>query len=428
MKYIAILKDSLREAIDTKVFYVMVILSLIVILFVAGISYTPAPAEEAIPGIVQSQAFRQAYSDRGKSVIPVRNMLKYEVKDLKALTNQENPSARDHVFDLIVGERSPYMLHAVVHGWLNKPDFANLGPPGFQTDAVTVRVTDDQVADYLKNQFGMAGNLEIAEITKTQTIEPDAKSTPITLGSYTFQVKTKGSLGVRGWPHNVSLFFGLVKLPDMFQTSLGRCAFFIENTLIGGFGAWIAILVGVVITSFFIPNMLRKGTVDMLLAKPIHRPTLLITKYIGGLAFVLLSSTIAIGGTWLVLGLRSGIWAPGFLLTIATLTFFFGILYSVSALFAVLTRSPIVAILVTCGAWFALWLVGIGYQSLRSCSQRRSTDQPIQRKWLGLGFRGGRHGSRFVAPHFGHQRVECQTGSSVFNRKRTEGNASGPAA
>ena len=35
MKYLAILKDSLREAIDTKVFYVMVGLSLVVILFTA---------------------------------------------------------------------------------------------------------------------------------------------------------------------------------------------------------------------------------------------------------------------------------------------------------------------------------------------------------------------------------------------------------
>jgi hypothetical protein len=52
------------------------------------------------------------------------------------------------------------------------------------------------------------------------------------------------------------------------------------------------------------------------------------------------------------------------LLTILTLTFFFAILYSVSALFAVLTRSAIVAILMTCVTWFFLWLVGTGYGAL----------------------------------------------------------------
>ena len=50
-----------------------------------------------------------------------------------------------------------------------------------------------------------------------------------------------------------------------------------------------------------------------------------------------LNSAVAVGGIWLVLGLRSGIWSPGFLATILILTFFFAILYAVSAFFAVLT-------------------------------------------------------------------------------------------
>src|SRR5205807_410117 len=39
----------------------------------------------------------------------------------------------------------------------------------------------------------------------------------------------------------------------------------------------------------------------------------------------------------------------------------FTILYSVSVLTGVLTRSPIVSILVTCAWWFLLYLVGNGY-------------------------------------------------------------------
>ena len=55
--------------------------------------------------------------------------------------------------------------------------------------------------------------------------------------------------------------------------------------------------------------MLRKGTVDMLVVKPIHRVALLLYKYIGGLTFIFLNTVVAIGGVWLALGLRSGIWA-----------------------------------------------------------------------------------------------------------------------
>jgi ABC-type transport system involved in multi-copper enzyme maturation permease subunit len=331
---------------------------------VASVTFTPAPAEEAIPGIVQSQAFRQTFADRGKSVIPVMVLVAYEVKNLKALTQQTNPSARDHVLDLVVKERSPHGFDNVVHTWLHKPDLKGGIFKGPEFGASTFRVTDDEMAEYLKNQFYIAGNLEVSEIKRITGAPADANAALPGPNTFTFRVTTKGSSGVRGWPHNVGLFFGLWTLPDVFRASLGKCVFFIENYMIGGIGAWIATLVGVVITAFFIPNMLRKGTIDMLLVKPIHRPTLLIYKYIGGLAFVLLNSTIAIGGTWLVLGLRSGIWAPGFLLTILSLTFFFAILYSVSALLAVLTRSAIVAILVTCFVSFVFGLVGLGYQNL----------------------------------------------------------------
>jgi ABC-type transport system involved in multi-copper enzyme maturation permease subunit len=107
--------------------------------------------------------------------------------------------------------------------------------------------------------------------------------------------------------------------------------------------------------------MLRKGTVDLLLVKPIRRPVLLLFKFLGGLSFMFLNTTLAVVGIWLVMGWRSGIWAPGFLLTIFVLTFFFAILYSVSALFGVLTRSPIVAILATVVTWAILFGVGTAY-------------------------------------------------------------------
>ena len=46
MTFLAILKDSLREALDTKVFYVMVALSLLVVFFVSTVSYRPVSVEE----------------------------------------------------------------------------------------------------------------------------------------------------------------------------------------------------------------------------------------------------------------------------------------------------------------------------------------------------------------------------------------------
>jgi hypothetical protein len=69
-------------------------------------------------------------------------------------------------------------------------------------------------------------------------------------------------------------------------------------------------------------------------------------------------------GIWLALGLRSGVWASSFLLSVFVLTFFFAILYSASTFFGVLTRSPIASILLTCAAWFVLFIVGFLHNSV----------------------------------------------------------------
>ena len=67
MKYLAILKDSFREAIDSKVLYVTVGLSLLLTLLVVSISFRPVPADEALQTIVNQ--FRLVYPDRGRSVM-----------------------------------------------------------------------------------------------------------------------------------------------------------------------------------------------------------------------------------------------------------------------------------------------------------------------------------------------------------------------
>src|ERR1700720_3971480 len=52
MKYLAILKDSLREALDSTVLYVMIGLSTLVILFVATLSFKPLAAEKTMSKLV----------------------------------------------------------------------------------------------------------------------------------------------------------------------------------------------------------------------------------------------------------------------------------------------------------------------------------------------------------------------------------------
>jgi hypothetical protein len=104
--------------------------------------------------------------------------------------------------------------------------------------------------------------------------------------------------------------------------------------------------------------MLRKGSIDLVISKPVSRTRLLLFKYFGGLTFLFLNASFIIVAVWIIVGLRSGIWAWGFLLTIPILTFFFAILYAFSVFIGVLTRNSAVCILLTCVIWFMIWFMG----------------------------------------------------------------------
>jgi hypothetical protein len=179
------------------------------------------------------------------------------------------------------------------------------------------------------------------------------------------------------WPHDCALLFGALPVGEFWRLTLGKQTalllgahlFLIEELLVASFGSWGTVLVSIVVTAFFIPNMLHKGTLDLLLVKPMQRWRLLVYKFLGSLGFILLNAGFAVGGLWLVIGLRTGVWCHALLVLIPVLTFCFAILYSISALVAVLTHSPIVAMLITCVVWALLFSVDMARNYLHDPSR-----------------------------------------------------------
>jgi ABC-type transport system involved in multi-copper enzyme maturation permease subunit len=225
------------------------------------------------------------------------------------------------------------------------------------TDAEALKQDVDNARDPIR-QVRMGLREQLKYLDNLEVVEGDAKDA----ASIRYDVTTHGSRikNLGEWPHELVVFFALpvtfVHLP------IGNFVRFWEDLIVNTFGAAIALLLSTIITAFFIPNMLRKGTVDLLLVKPIHRSTLLIQKYIGGLLMIFLNTAFVVLGIWAVLGLRTGLWGTGFLVSILVITYQFALYYAVSTLFGVLTRSSIVAILMACLAWFVLNLLfGWGY-------------------------------------------------------------------
>jgi ABC-type transport system involved in multi-copper enzyme maturation permease subunit len=122
----------------------------------------------------------------------------------------------------------------------------------------------------------------------------------------------------------------------------------------------VGVLLAIIATASFLPAFLERGAVDVVLAKPLSRLKLLIGKYLGSMVFMFVHAAFFVGLTFLIAGLRWGVWIPGYLLAIPLMILLFSYVYCISAWAAVRYRSAIVAIFLSVGAW----IVFSGVQTL----------------------------------------------------------------
>jgi hypothetical protein len=128
--------------------------------------------------------------------------------------------------------------------------------------------------------------------------------------------------------------------------------------------AWAAMILAIVSTAGLIPDFLASGSVDLYLARPIGRIRLYLVKYTCGLLFVAAQAAVFSVASFVVIGLRGGVWEPGLLLAIPLAVLIFSYLYSVCALVGVLTRSTLAALLVTLIFWLAMSAISTADRAL----------------------------------------------------------------
>lgn len=107
----------------------------------------------------------------------------------------------------------------------------------------------------------------------------------------------------------------------------------------------LCILLAIFASASFVPHMLEKGNIDLLLSKPISRLQLLMGKYFGGLLVVFINVAFLVIGIWLVISLRFSIFSFAFLNIILSVTFTFAVLYSLIVLFGVITQGSILGMM-----------------------------------------------------------------------------------
>lgn len=105
--------------------------------------------------------------------------------------------------------------------------------------------------------------------------------------------------------------------------------------LIATIGLFLALLA----TSTLFPTMLQKGSVDLLLCRPIPRWRLVTARFIGGASIMAFNAAYLFLGVWAVLGLKSGVWTQGFPLSTILVVFAFVVLFSVVMAVSIITES-----------------------------------------------------------------------------------------
>jgi hypothetical protein len=154
-------------------------------------------------------------------------------------------------------------------------------------------------------------------------------------------------VSIFGWHSPLELGFGLNNTASFYK-------FMYVNLGIGLWITWAGMILAVASTAGMFPDFLASGAVELYLARPISRLKLFLVKYVCGLLFVALQVSAFSAASFLVIGIRGGIWEPGLFLAVPLAVLMFSYLFGVCALAGVLTRSTVAAMLITLAFWFAM--------------------------------------------------------------------------
>ena len=91
------------------------------------------------------------------------------------------------------------------------------------------------------------------------------------------------------------------------------------------------------------------GRIELLLSKPVSRTQLLFGRYLGNVLVVAANIVYLTVGSWIIFGVKTGMWGAGYLFSSVFTIFIFAVLLAVIVLIGVLWESAAVAIMATFG-------------------------------------------------------------------------------
>jgi len=326
--FLAILKDSFREAVDSKVLYFLVSLSLISMVFCLGVGFKKQPYAEAVERLFSRSSWGAVRIPEGELDKPLPPLVPPKVVSI-----EEDGG----VVEVTLEMKDPEAFHARVLINYNFDPKDLDGSFQYEDRDINTLEGESGFKRYLQTRLMLAGYIP-------NRVRKDGD------GHYVVTCGPQGEFSASG-AQSLTLFFGLSEI-NLVSFSARRMVLRIQSLLANNIAGQFGVLIAVVVTAWFMPNMLKKGSIDLLLARPVPRWRLLVYRYLGGLTFVALNASILIGGTWAGLTIGTGFVQWGYLLCAVTLTLLFAIVYSVSVLTSVLFRNVVLSIVFPVAFWF----------------------------------------------------------------------------
>jgi len=386
MQFLAMMRDGFREAMDARVFWVIGFVGMVLVALGATLSFQPLPLGKKVfathvanlagnsnsfrpPQMAEPAAGKDAEvaqekgKEKGKEKEGEKESGKGAAKEVVRENNRRGPGramtasgpmgAFMSLFSKKEGEAE--LLESTPDQGVDGPESKWSLKVKVSSDLAKTRSKPDNTT-LIRDLFGKVGEFSVFQV---DSVTKQEKSDDPNSEVYLIEVSPLPGL-LRTWPHKFSIFFGSVTIfdatnrPLMPFDGLGQQLLLIESYLVAGIGTWVCLLLSVALTAFFIPGMLRKGTIEPLLVRPISRWRLLLYKYLGCLLFVATGAVGILGSVWLVLSAHSGLWGYAFLGLIPVLIFYYAFLHSISTLGAVITRSAVFSLVIACICWLSL--------------------------------------------------------------------------
>lgn len=322
--YFAILVDAFREALASRVLWVLLLISALVLVGLAGFTLDEQASSTIYAGeLLNPREFATALKTASERTVasPGKRVWNLFPEETRIKLSELLPKGADQDTLLLP-------LQSALNRLLHDRTLIDVG-------AWPTAVLDAEGAELLKEGPSQLSAPELARLNRLlleaafpRDIAP-SRERELVVHYYGLEVPTGA-------------------MPPLRRDYLIRAA---VGTVSSFFLGYLGLFAGIIVTSNVIPQTFEPGAVDLLLSKPVNRMGVYLSKFFGGTLFVLLNTTLLLGGMWLMTGLRHDVWIHSLVLCIPVFLFWFMVFFSISALVGLIWRNSIVAICVTIGVW-----------------------------------------------------------------------------